>query len=553
MPIEEKNQPQDEDDGFPSFLRAPKKNENEDSNELVDLSENEASELTLSETPQAAESEKLLEEEGEFDLDSMLEDVSEKPDFSSEEADILTPEDNEDIENLLPQVTEEDVLFPEDDAGDDTISFEDVTAETEPEAEVAPEAEVEAETEPKAEVAPEAEVEAEAEPEAEVAPEAEVEAETEPEAEVASEAEVEAETEPEAEVASEAEIEAETEPETEVAPEAEVEDEAEPEAEVVPEAEVEAETEPEAEVAPEAEVEPEAEVVPEAEAEPEEDEALTDDKAYHLMSGQGVQAIDLSAYEGRLYIDTPLKAGASEWVWIERRQRLQELGNQENSIDLKRVPSGVNFITLVKGGDKKIDLFNRESLRFEEAEAKVYKEVEGDFILGQHGFDSGLIVEDFCPQNLADIEEERLVLADKSGGLICGPGVAAFVDGLQELCWKKAVYADGEKEQLKNLKWYSGTFQDKYFEIDGNSEPTELLGTDEINSIHVNCGGTTYGWNVRFNNGLTMSLRDLREYQIKHGQMPASEGVLSRGDLEISFAQINRIVVYETAQYFTYR
>ena len=217
------------------------------------------------------------------------------------------------------------------------------------------------------------------------------------------------------------------------------------------------------------------------------------------------------------------------------------------------MPSGVNFITLVKGGDKKIDLFNRESLRFEEAEAKVYKEVEGDFILGQHGFDSGLIVEDFCPQNLADIEEERLVLADKSAGLICGPGVVAFVDGLQELCWKKAVYADGEKEQLKNLKWYSGTFQDKYFEIDGNSEPTELLGTDEINSIHVNCGGTTYGWNVRFNNGLTMSLRDLREYQIKHGQMPASEGVLSRGDLEISFAQINRIVVYETAQYFTYR
>ena len=410
MPIEEKNQPQDEDDGFPSFLRAPKNHENEDSNELLDLPEEAASELTLSETPQAAESEKLLEEEGEFDLDSMLEDVSGEPDLSSEEADILQPDD--DIENLLPQVTEEDVLFPEDDAGDDTISFEDVTAETEPEAEVASEAEVEAEAEPEAEVASEAEVEAEAEPEAEVASEAEVEAETEPKAEVASEAEVEAETEPEAEVASEAEVE----------------DEAEPESE------------------------PEAEVVPEAEAEPEEDEALTDDKAYHLMSGQGVQAIDLSAYEGRLYIDTPLKAGASEWVWIERRQRLQELGNQENSIDLKRVPSGVNFITLVKGGDKKIDLFNRESLRFEEAEAKVYKEVEGDFILGQHGFDSGLIVEDFCPQNLADIEEERLVLADKSAGLICGPGVVAFVDGLQELCWKKAVYADGEKEQLKNLK-----------------------------------------------------------------------------------------------------
>ena len=79
MPIEEKNQPQDEDDGFPSFLRAPKNNESEDSNELLDLPEEAASELTLSETPQAAESEKLLEEEGEFDLDSMLEDVSGEP------------------------------------------------------------------------------------------------------------------------------------------------------------------------------------------------------------------------------------------------------------------------------------------------------------------------------------------------------------------------------------------------------------------------------------------------------------------------------------------
>lgn len=113
--------------------------------------------------------------------------------------------------------------------------------------------------------------------------------------------------------------------------------------------------------------------------------------------------------------------------------------------------------------------------------------------------------------------------------------------------------SDNDEKQLNQaLKWYSGRLDDRYFEFSLDSQEYEFEGTADINSIHVNIGSSSYGWNVNFNNGVMMNLRDLREYQLRYGKMPDNAGVLGFGDLTLNFRNVERIVVYESPEYFSY-
>ncbi len=49
-----------------------------------------------------------------------------------------------------------------------------------------------------------------------------------------------------------------------------------------------------------------------------------------------------------------------------------------------------------------------------------------------------------------------------------------------------------------------------------------------------------------------MSFRDLQEYQTRYGQLPDHSGVISHGQQTLKFDKIEKIVIYEAPQYFTY-
>lgn len=112
---------------------------------------------------------------------------------------------------------------------------------------------------------------------------------------------------------------------------------------------------------------------------------------------------------------------------------------------------------------------------------------------------------------------------------------------------------DEQNGQLANhLKWFSGSSADKFFEISKQSESEQLTGTGEVKAIHVNVGYDTYGWLVEFSNGKIMSLRDVREFQIRNGHLPDSTGVIVYGNQRFEFSAIERILIYESVQYFSY-
>lgn len=101
-------------------------------------------------------------------------------------------------------------------------------------------------------------------------------------------------------------------------------------------------------------------------------------------------------------------------------------------------------------------------------------------------------------------------------------------------------------------KWFSGSENDKYFEINKQSPSEEITGFPDCNAIHINSGYDTYGWLVCFDNGVIMGLPDVREFQLRNGSLPASCGLIKYGNNEFKFNNIERIVVYQSIEYFSY-
>ena len=102
------------------------------------------------------------------------------------------------------------------------------------------------------------------------------------------------------------------------------------------------------------------------------------------------------------------------------------------------------------------------------------------------------------------------------------------------------------------LRWYSGTTADAMFEVSKNFMSGHFKANENQKAIHVNVGYDTYGWNVQFFDGVTMNLRDVREYQIRNGKLPYPDGRITYGKQSVEFSGIERIVIYESVKYFSY-
>jgi hypothetical protein len=103
-----------------------------------------------------------------------------------------------------------------------------------------------------------------------------------------------------------------------------------------------------------------------------------------------------------------------------------------------------------------------------------------------------------------------------------------------------------------HLDWYSGELTDKTYEVSLEKMPEFLDPNKDIKVVHVNVA-SGYGWNVFFDNGVFMNLRDLREYQERHASIPCPSGKIIYGNKTTTFDGIERIVIFEKPRYFSYQ
>ena len=105
---------------------------------------------------------------------------------------------------------------------------------------------------------------------------------------------------------------------------------------------------------------------------------------------------------------------------------------------------------------------------------------------------------------------------------------------------------------LPFLKWYDNTKNYKAYEIAKNFTSGSFAGSEDCDTIHINVGFDTYGWLVVLADGITMSLHDVKEYQLRQGCLPFASGRITYGSSVLDFDKVKRIVVYETVKYFSY-
>ena len=263
-----------------------------------------------------------------------------------------------------------------------------------------------------------------------------------------------------------------------------------------------------------------------------------DEKIYNLT----LSDVDFDTYE------------LENWSLIIFDDYRLRLNPEDKELVLPKADNVVRYAKLLKGGKTKLELFNETQYNFM-APTEEFVKIRGHFIYGNIANNSKLIIKDFINLTLSDKQGQLISFNKPVSGLLTGPKAAKlyFNDVRGILVPTGKVHRrNDEREQARAVRWYSGNSGDKCFSFDARSASGNFEGTDQCKIIHVNVGISNYGWNISFDNGLFMSFRDLQEYQTRYGQLPASSGVIIHGQQTLKFSNVEKIVVYEAAQYFTY-
>ncbi len=132
--------------------------------------------------------------------------------------------------------------------------------------------------------------------------------------------------------------------------------------------------------------------------------------------------------------------------------------------------------------------------------------------------------------------------------------VSALVEKIDDVSSAEDKFSPQQQLEEASLfvRQYSGHLDDSYFVVSAKNLPEEFVGAPSQNSIQINVGTSDYGWSVLFANGILMGISDVRMFQLKHGKLPATGGMLMYGTKKMKFSEVERIVLYQSPQYFSY-
>ncbi len=250
----------------------------------------------------------------------------------------------------------------------------------------------------------------------------------------------------------------------------------------------------------------------------------------------------------------------NEKFFWENPQKEDELGNNDLSEDINDNVSGQSEVSVPVVGEQdraenidvsdeksNIDFEPEEELNFEqEAVAEAEQNTEENF----------------------DLETEKAIKEENSLDVSLSGDETSEIDEAEVNDWQDSSdevendnipYVEEKPQQPYDMveesnfvHWYSGNSSEPLFEITKDTESSIITGSDECRLIHINVGYDTYGWLVEFDNGVYMSLPDVKIYQLRNGALPSQNGVITYGANRFEFSGIERIVVYESVRYFSY-
>ncbi|MDO5386578.1 MAG: hypothetical protein Q4F75_04835 [Pseudomonadota bacterium] len=280
------------------------------------------------------------------------------------------------------------------------------------------------------------------------------------------------------------------------------------------------------------------------------------EKIYNFNRQSGIQKFVAEERNGVIVLNDLdyEKNELKSWNLLFIENTWQEVPHDTAEITVPMKQASFRVAEVIQQGMLPLRLYDQENFGFETL-GNALSMVNGKIISGLNS-DKALMINDFTVQRLQNFEGRELNFNRSRAGLLTGPdGALLYFAGVVKIVIPAAQSVKKMlQDNLKRIaKRYSGSLADNYGRYSAASLGGEFEATPERNSIYLKIGKSAYGWSVRFDNGLVMSMADVREYQLRNGKLPQPDGIIAYGNKQLLFRGCARIVIYQEAEYFSYR
>ena len=224
-------------------------------------------------------------------------------------------------------------------------------------------------------------------------------------------------------------------------------------------------------------------------------------------------------------------------------------------------PKGMTRGTLLSEDGFRADFCNVEKITIPENQQQNNTEKNHLFLMGNLGPKGdaawGLVVTGCRVVNLAKFDNFSLKLLPDEIAVLTGPqGNILHLANFSEIKIPNLnnIKTEFQNYNLKEILLETNSItpeKQELFYFSANDENAEFIGTPLRSVIRIETS-STYGWNVNFENGLIMSLSDVKEFQSRHGRLPDTAGIISHGDKTLKFTGTTEILVYEPPSYSSF-
>lgn len=238
------------------------------------------------------------------------------------------------------------------------------------------------------------------------------------------------------------------------------------------------------------------------------------------------------------------------WKLIIFDKNIINISDANNFVKVPLLDKAVRYAKLIKNGQEKVAFFNDVEFTIAPKDNE-FGLHNGKFIFGNVENDSNLQINDFINISVGSYKGKKITFTNPVSGMLVGPSAAIlyFADV------KSIIVPNSSNKKTDPLYDYdisSNAMNEGLVRLTGASEAKEIIGSNISQGIHIDVGASTYGWNVSFDNGIAMSIKDVIIFQRKNGSLPSSNGTISYGSKKFNFKNIKKIVMYETPQYISY-
>ena len=276
-----------------------------------------------------------------------------------------------------------------------------------------------------------------------------------------------------------------------------------------------------------------------------------DDKVRILNKDSGTGVWQRDKYQQSIRIELEDAEEAEKWQLMVIKQFSVPLQKNSNEVVVDKADNVFRFASLMSQGEEKLKIFNQSTYKFVVPQDEFYK-VQGNVIMGVVDDTFSLDVTDYVNISLHNKFDKALHFNQPVSGFIFGPqGVKfAFAD-LEDLFVRCQTKPETEEimEYIPSLKGFDGKGYFVYDEADGIKE---FIAHGKQKYLVVNIGNSLYGWNVRFDNEMRMSLRDALEYQSRYKRLPSASGEIVHGENIFKFFGIEKLQAREKTVYYSY-